>query len=82
MEVVDRIQNGLGLSFADAGRLLTVSEAAERMGLSARTVRRLVQQRKIRYLRIGRLIRISAWDVDDFVSNSTVDPIEQPSALE
>jgi excisionase family DNA binding protein len=52
------------------------------MGLSARTVRRLVQQRKIRYLRIGRLIRISAWDVDDFVSNSTVDPIEQPSALE
>jgi excisionase family DNA binding protein len=82
MEVIDRVQNGLGLSFADAGRLLTVSEAAERMGLSARTVRRLVQQRKIRYLRIGRLIRISAWDVDDFVSNSTVDPIEQPSALE
>jgi excisionase family DNA binding protein len=81
-EVVDRIQNGMGLSFANAGRLLTVGEAAERMGLSARTLRRLVQPRRIRYLRIGRLIRISAWDVDDFISNSTVDTIEQPSASE
>lgn len=80
MEVVDRIQNGMGLSFADAGRLLTVNEAAERMGLSARTLRRLVQQRRIRHLRIGRLIRISAWDVDDFVANSTVDPIENSAA--
>lgn len=80
MEVVDRIQNGLGLSFADAGRLLTVSEAAERMGLSARTLRRLVQQRRIRHLRIGRLIRISAWDVDDFVTNSTVDPVGESTS--
>ncbi len=80
MEVVDRIQNGLGLSFADAGRLLTVSEAAERMGLSGRTLRRLVQQRRIRHLRIGRLIRISAWDLDDFVANSTVSPIENSVA--
>jgi hypothetical protein len=43
---VDRIQNGMGLSFANAGRLLTVSEAAERMGRSARTPRRLVHQRR------------------------------------
>lgn len=80
MEVVDRIQNGLGLSFADAGRLLTVTEAAERMGLSARTLRRLVQQRKIRHLRIGRLIRISAWDVDGFVTDSTIEPGDDPPA--
>jgi excisionase family DNA binding protein len=78
MEVVDRIQNGLGLSFADAGRLLTVSEAADRMGLSDRTLRRLVQQRRIRHLRIGRLIRISTWDVDEFVADSTVSPIDIP----
>jgi excisionase family DNA binding protein len=77
MEVIDQFR--LGRRSLDTGRLISVDEAAERMGVSTRTVRRLVQQRRIRYLRFGRLIRLSIWDVDEFLSSVTVEPIEKPS---
>ena len=76
MEIVERVQRSLPLPVADTGRLIAVDEAAERLGLSARTVRRLVQQRKIRHLRIGRLIRLNVWDVDRFLVDATIEPIE------
>jgi excisionase family DNA binding protein len=79
MEVVDRVRNGMGMSIADRGRLVGVDEAAERLGISTRTVRRLVQQRRIRHLRFGRLIKLSVWDVDSFLTQCTVEPVEQPS---
>ena len=78
MEIVERVRRGLPLNVADTGRLIGVDEAAERMGVSTRTVRRLVQQRKIRHLRFGRLIRLNVWDVDAFLTNVTVEPIEEP----
>jgi excisionase family DNA binding protein len=81
MEGVNEIHNDLGPGFADADRLLKVSEAAVRMGLSARTLRRLVQQRRIRHLRIGRLIRVSSRDVDAFVTDSTVEPVGESASL-
>jgi excisionase family DNA binding protein len=34
-------------------RLLTVDEAAERLGTGVRFIRRLVQERRIRYAKIG-----------------------------
>lgn len=79
MEIVERVHRGLPLSIADRGRLIGVDEAAERLGISTRTVRRLVNQRKIRHLRFGRLIRLNVWDVDNFLTSATVEPIEQPS---
>jgi excisionase family DNA binding protein len=78
MEMVERVHRGLPLNVADTGRLIGVDEAAERLGISARTVRRLVKQRKIRHLRFGRLIRLNVWDVDSFLTNATVEPMEEP----
>lgn len=74
MENVERVHRGLPLNVADTGRLIGVDEAAERMGISTRTVRRLVQQRRIRHLRFGRLIRLNVWDVDEFLTSATVEP--------
>lgn len=79
MEIVERVHRGLPMSVADRGRLIGVDEAAERLGISTRTVRRLVQQRKIRHLRFGRLIKLSVWDVDSYLTQCTIEPIEQPS---
>lgn len=76
--MVERVHRGLPLNVADTGRLIGVDEAAERLGISARTVRRLVKQRKIRHLRFGRLIRLNVWDVDSFLTNATVEPMEEP----
>ena len=79
MEIVERVRQGLPMNVADTGRLIGVDEAAERLGISTRTVRRLVQQKRIRHLRFGRLIRLNVWDVDSFLSNATVEPIEEPN---
>lgn len=78
MEIVERVRRGLPMNVADTGRLIDVDEAALRIGVSTRTVRRLVQQRKIRHLRFGRLIRLNVWDVDNFITNATVEPAEVP----
>jgi excisionase family DNA binding protein len=55
--------------------LLTVEQAAERMGTSPRFVRRLVAERRIGFNKIGeRHLRIPEDDVDEFISRGRVDP--------
>jgi excisionase family DNA binding protein len=55
-------------------RLLTVEEAAERLGTSARFIRRLIAERRIAYTKLGRHVRIAARDLDAFVASGRVDP--------
>jgi len=40
-------------------RLLSVDDAAEVLGTSSRFPRRLIAERRIRFVRVGRLVRIS-----------------------
>ena len=40
-------------------KLLTVEEAAARLGTSTRFVRRLVFERRITYIKVGRHVRIA-----------------------
>jgi excisionase family DNA binding protein len=53
--------------------LLTVEQAAERLGVSVRFVRRLVFERRIAYVKLGRHVRIAAGDLDAFVQAGRVD---------
>ena len=53
--------------------LLTVEQAAERLGTSARFVRRLVFERRIAYVKLGRHVRISSRDLDAFIEAGRVD---------
>jgi excisionase family DNA binding protein len=55
-------------------RLLTVEEAAERLGTSARFIRRLIAERRIAYAKLGRHVRIAARDLDAFVASGRVEP--------
>jgi excisionase family DNA binding protein len=52
--------------------LLSVEQAAERLGTSARFVRRLVFQRRIAYVKLGRHVRITAADLDAFIAAGRV----------
>ncbi len=54
--------------------LLTVEQAAERLGTPTRFVRRLIAQRRIRFCRIGRYVRIAADDLADFIEAGRVEP--------
>jgi excisionase family DNA binding protein len=55
-------------------RLLTVEEAAERLGTSARFIRRLIAERRIAYTKLGRHVRIAARDLDVYVASGRVEP--------
>jgi excisionase family DNA binding protein len=59
-------------SFVD--ELLTVEEVAERLHTSVRFVRRLISERRIRFVKLGKFVRISSADVEDFVSAGRVEP--------
>ena len=54
-------------------RLLTPQEAAERLGTSLRFVRRLVFERRIPFVKVGRHVRITASDLDAFIAAGRVD---------
>lgn len=54
--------------------MLTMAEAAERLGTTHRFVRRLVSERRIAYLKLGRHVRISSEDLDEFLRQARVEP--------
>lgn len=55
-------------------RLLTVEQAADRLGTGVRFTRRLIAERRIKFVHIGRHVRIPASALDDLVARGTVDP--------
>lgn len=56
-------------------QLLTVAEAATVLGTTARFPRRLIAERRIRYVRVGRHVRIPVSAVDEFITAGTVEPL-------
>jgi excisionase family DNA binding protein len=60
---------------AALGQLLTISEAAVRIGMSVRYVRRLVSERRIAFHRLGRSIRLAESDLAAHVAAARVEPI-------
>ena len=56
-------------------RLLTVEAAAERMSTSVRFVRRLIAQRRIEFVKVGRHVRISESALAEFIEAGRVRPM-------
>jgi excisionase family DNA binding protein len=57
-----------------ADRLLTVQQVAELLGTTVRFPRRLIEERRIEYVKVGRHVRISEGVVHAFVAAHTVMP--------
>jgi excisionase family DNA binding protein len=62
-------------------RLLTVEEAADRLGTSVRFVRRLVFERRIAFTKLGRHVRIASRDLDAFIQAGRVEVAARPDAI-
>lgn len=56
-------------------KLLTVDEVASMLGTSARFPRRLIAERRIRFVRVGRHVRIPQRELEAFVEAGTVQPV-------
>ena len=52
---------------------LTLGEAAEYLNVNERYMRRLVSERRIPYLKVGRLLRFSPADLDAFIEACRVE---------
>ena len=61
--------------------LLTVPQVAERLNTSERYVRRLIEERRIEFVRIGRKIRIAGSVVDELIEHGRVRPTIRPGRV-
>lgn len=53
--------------------MLDVNGAAQMLGVSTRFVRRLVDERRIPFHKIGKFVRISERDIEAFIATSRVE---------
>ena len=56
-------------------RLVSVADAATMLGTTTRFPRRLISERRIRFVRVGRHVRIPVSALEEFVAGGTVEPI-------
>ena len=52
--------------------LMNIEQAADRLGVSVRHMRRLVSERRIPYLKWGHLLRFDPKDIDDWLESHLV----------
>lgn len=55
--------------------LLDIDGLADRLGVGERFVRRLVEERRIPFLKIGRLVRFDADEVEAWIGSRRVEPM-------
>ncbi|MFD3625055.1 excisionase family DNA-binding protein [Streptomyces sp. NPDC058698] len=63
-------------------RLLTVEQVAELLGTTVRFPRRLIEERRIEYVKVGRHVRIRESAVRALIDANTVQPRRRSAALQ
>ena len=71
--------NGMSIDPQSVARppLLTIAEVADRLGVQVRHVRRLVNERRIPFLKWGHLLRFDPTEIEAWLDRSRVHPAEQ-----
>jgi excisionase family DNA binding protein len=59
-------------------RLLSVAEVAELLGTKPRFPRRLIAERRIRFVHVGRHVRIPESAVAEFIAEGVVEAVSGP----
>ncbi|MEV4919018.1 helix-turn-helix domain-containing protein [Streptomyces tirandamycinicus] len=57
--------------------LLTVEQAADRLGTTVRFPRRLIAERRIAFVKIGRHVRIPESALNAYIDGNTVQPVRR-----
>ena len=55
-------------------RYLSVDQVAEVLGTTVRFPRRLIEERRITYVKVGRHVRIPESALQEFIASNTVQP--------
>lgn len=59
------------------GDLLTVEQAADYLNITEHFVRRLIRERRIPFLKVGRLVRLRRTDIDDYLAGRLVPAVRR-----
>ncbi|MEY9487329.1 excisionase family DNA binding protein [Streptomyces calvus] len=59
-------------------RYLSVDQVAELLGTTSRFPRRLIEERRIRYVKVGRYVRIPESALREYIASRTVEPLRRP----
>ncbi|WP_217169951.1 excisionase family DNA-binding protein [Streptomyces sp. AC512_CC834] len=62
-------------------RYLNVDQVAELLGTTVRFPRRLIEERRITYVKVGRHVRIPESAVREFIASNTVQPRRSGAVL-
>ena len=62
-------------------KYLTVPEAAQYLNTTVRFVRRLIDERRIAFHRLGRHVRLATDDLDSFIASGRVEPNDPPMSV-
>jgi excisionase family DNA binding protein len=65
----------IGKRQSHVDRLLTVGQVAELLCTTERFPRRLIAERRIRFVRVGRHVRIPESAVEEFIAAGLVEPV-------
>jgi excisionase family DNA binding protein len=61
-------------------QLLTIAQVAELLGTTERFPRRLIAERRIRFVHVGRHVRIPESALREFIGAGLVEPLRRPRA--
>ena len=59
------------------GDLLTLDQAAEYLNVTGHFIRRLTHERRLPFLKVGRLVRIRRKDLDEFLEGHLVPAVRR-----
>lgn len=62
---------------ASTGEYLTVEQAAEYLNITDYFVRRLIRERRIPFVKVGRLVRLRRTDIDDYLAGRHVPAVRR-----
>lgn len=60
-----------------SGDLLTVEQAADYLNITAHFVRRLIRERRIPFLKVGRLVRLRRTDMESYLAECAVPAVRR-----